>query len=531
MRSIKQNKRVDGSPGKKWSQRFPKKRNSGDTSTFDAADANHDRNSFQQEQMEQAVQPQGPLQSQLNAPSGSLHSQSEACLKNVVEDTNSSVGESTRSSVSSYAPPQIIPNWTSIDSQNQGIELDDCIPSNPSSSSNHAVMAIDCSVSPTNSAPGEPVHRPQQTGPSSPQSPASTPSASSWHNNNKELRKRDNSAAIETRKDKIDDDAYSAWWFLASISESFDTLQSTIGGGRKTPTPEKQQQRHLEMSGHTKESEGSGTQLEKVEEAVQSVSEDATHASADVGSSNGNLAMYEMPSLQKSSESSSSSAMRPTKDKPYQSPYHHQLTKPLAGGEYTQKEQRIRQQSLQALGGKLNFDRQGDVMHDETMTYSSGSHASNSPYHYVPNHQHVSMMKIQPNHSTGATTSSNPDWDMKYVRSKRSGDVDWTPQDSSYGAAVQAFGWVPKRIRKLLEGVFVVLIITFLIFIVVKAGIKLKSSGSSSSGGEDIYFEDDDHYLANNDGNDSQNSDSNDGGSESNDESGNDHLRRLVRYR
>ncbi len=72
--------------------------------------------------------------------------------------------------------------------------------------------------------------------------------------------------------------------------------------------------------------------------------------------------------------------------------------------------------------------------------------------------------------------------------------IEWTPQDSSYGAAVPACGWVPKRIRKLFEGIMVVIIVALLIFAIVKAGINLKSSGS---GEESRYFSDDDHYVAN----------------------------------
>ena len=73
-------------------------------------------------------------------------------------------------------------------------------------------------------------------------------------------------------------------------------------------------------------------------------------------------------------------------------------------------------------------------------------------------------------------------------------NADWTPQDSSYGAAVRAFGWLPKRIRKLIEGFFVVLIATLLIYVAVKTGIKLKSSGNGN--GEDTIMNDDDYYIA-----------------------------------
>jgi hypothetical protein len=72
--------------------------------------------------------------------------------------------------------------------------------------------------------------------------------------------------------------------------------------------------------------------------------------------------------------------------------------------------------------------------------------------------------------------------------------IEWTPQDSSYGAAVPACGWVPKRIRKLFEGIMFLIIVALLIFVIVKTGMHLKSSGSWE---ENRYFSDDDHYVAN----------------------------------
>ncbi|KAL9183710.1 hypothetical protein ACHAXT_004566 [Thalassiosira profunda] len=156
-----------------------------------------------------------------------------------------------------------------------------------------------------------------------------------------------------------------------------------------------------------------------------------------------------------------------------------------AGGNYTAKEQRIRKDWLasDALGGTLIYDRKQPV---------SDASTASSPYYYVPA-QHAS---IPP------TSRKSPD-------GKSEENIQWTPQDSSYGAAVPAFGWIPKHARKILEGVLVVLIMTMLIFVVVKVGIALKSSGSGE--GEDTYFADDDHYIAfNDDGAGSSGSESND---------------------
>merc|ERR1712029_1232733 len=180
----------------------------------------------------------------------------------------------------------------------------------------------------------------------------------------------------------------------------------------------------------------------------------------------------------------------------------HNTAKQQAGGDYTLKEQRKRKEWLakDALGGTLNYDQH--------ISQSS----STSPYYLVPP-QHPSLP---------LRNGSGTNWDKNLLTTARSEDnVEWTPQDSSYGAAVPAFGWVPKRILKLFEGFFVVIVLALLIFVVVKTGIKIKSSGSG--GGEDIsYFDDDDHYIAFNDdgGKDdpSQGSSSNDG-SGSNDKS------------
>ena len=78
--------------------------------------------------------------------------------------------------------------------------------------------------------------------------------------------------------------------------------------------------------------------------------------------------------------------------------------------------------------------------------------------------------------------------------------TDWTPQDSSYGAAVAACGWIPKRIRKLIEMIFFLVVSALIIFLVVKLGIQLTTGHEhKSSSGTDIdLWNDDDHYIANN---------------------------------
>jgi hypothetical protein len=106
---------------------------------------------------------------------------------------------------------------------------------------------------------------------------------------------------------------------------------------------------------------------------------------------------------------------------------------------------------------------------------------------------------------------STSDMPFRYVHSSSSWGVElrpieWTPPDSSYGAAVSAFGWLPKKMRKLAEAVFVLLIFTILVYFVIKIGSEISRNHNHTSGsGGGLDLDDDDHYLAhdnNDDGND-----------------------------
>mmetsp|Transcript_15658 Transcript_15658/g.32715 ORF Transcript_15658/g.32715 Transcript_15658/m.32715 type:complete len:519 (-) Transcript_15658:84-1640(-) len=159
---------------------------------------------------------------------------------------------------------------------------------------------------------------------------------------------------------------------------------------------------------------------------------------------------------------------------------HHYATKSDSGGDYTLKEQNLRRKWLSraALGGTINYDQNVNI---EISCDSS----TVAPYQYIPDQQN----------------SFNADWDMTMTNEKTSQKpvVEWTPQDSSYGAAFPAFGWIPKRIRKLIESVFYVVVMSLLIYAVVKTGIMLNSGNKNSGSGseESDFWDDDDHYLAN----------------------------------
>jgi len=371
------------------------------------------------------------------------------------------------------------------------------LPFNHSTSSNKAVLGIGCSSSPdksvsnTSYSPRSPLSGGSQVPPPSLASPNVA---------------RVGSTAVETPKDKVDDDAYGAWWFLASISESWDTLQSNSGKSKSGEQTTKISQ--LEMPSHAtiqEEQEGLPSQSEGIEVDAQSAQFKGMEANAQYSKTDN--AINETTSWKHSDASPPRDLSQQTKP---QHPQQQRPRKNQIGGIYTLKEQRIRKKWLadDSLSGTLKYDQRHP---NESVT---------SPYHYIPP-QHASIP---------INTRSNSTWDENMARRKQSEDqsIEWTPQDSSYGAAVQAFGWVPKRIRKLLEVVFVVLMMALLIFVVVKTGIKLKSSGSG--GGEDNYFEDDDHYEAFNDSSEGSESndasESNDGSDESNDSA--DRMRHYI---
>jgi len=76
------------------------------------------------------------------------------------------------------------------------------------------------------------------------------------------------------------------------------------------------------------------------------------------------------------------------------------------------------------------------------------------------------------------------------------GEVEWTPQDSSYGAAFPCFGFVPKRIRQAIERVLIVISLILTIYMIVSTAIKLSSGLSSSSSSSNLHM-DDDFYVEN----------------------------------
>lgn len=84
--------------------------------------------------------------------------------------------------------------------------------------------------------------------------------------------------------------------------------------------------------------------------------------------------------------------------------------------------------------------------------------------------------------ATTSTAASRQQQSQRYLSaysepSSSSTDVEWTPEDSSYGAAIPVCGWIPKNIRRMIE--YCLCIIILLSFIV--GVIRLTSTFSHSS--------------------------------------------------
>ena len=82
--------------------------------------------------------------------------------------------------------------------------------------------------------------------------------------------------------------------------------------------------------------------------------------------------------------------------------------------------------------------------------------------------------------------------------------VEWTPLDSSYGAACPMCGWIPKRIRKKVEAVILFSLATLFVSFVITASIRLSNKGNSrqksysvpSQFDDDVYYDDQDDTFS-----------------------------------
>jgi hypothetical protein len=73
-------------------------------------------------------------------------------------------------------------------------------------------------------------------------------------------------------------------------------------------------------------------------------------------------------------------------------------------------------------------------------------------------------------------------------------EQDWTPQDSSYGAAFPCCGWVPKSIRQTVEKFLLAVAGVFVIYTIVTIAVLLLGDGESESGNANNFNVDDNFY-------------------------------------
>jgi hypothetical protein len=60
-------------------------------------------------------------------------------------------------------------------------------------------------------------------------------------------------------------------------------------------------------------------------------------------------------------------------------------------------------------------------------------------------------------------------------------ESDWTPPDSSYGAAIPVAGWIPKPIRRMIESTLIVLGTVGLVYLIITTSIRITGDNNSSN--------------------------------------------------
>jgi hypothetical protein len=100
-------------------------------------------------------------------------------------------------------------------------------------------------------------------------------------------------------------------------------------------------------------------------------------------------------------------------------------------------------------------------------------------------------------HSSNATSSyRKEDESQGHFR-----DSDWTAPDSSYGAAIPVFGWIPKSIRRLIETTMIAAMVLTLVYLVVTTSIRVSeesghiNNSTNAKNNADSLYLDDDRYI------------------------------------
>lgn len=79
-------------------------------------------------------------------------------------------------------------------------------------------------------------------------------------------------------------------------------------------------------------------------------------------------------------------------------------------------------------------------------------------------------------------------------------ESEWTPPDSSYGAAIPLFGWIPKKTRQNVELSILLVLVMLLVYLMVVLSIMISEARRDDSLAEDTALNlDDDRYIGYND--------------------------------
>lgn len=75
-------------------------------------------------------------------------------------------------------------------------------------------------------------------------------------------------------------------------------------------------------------------------------------------------------------------------------------------------------------------------------------------------------------------------------------ESEWTPPDSSYGAAIPLFGWIPKKTRQNIEFSILLVLVLVLVYLMVILSIMISEARRDNSLAEDTALNlDDDRYI------------------------------------
>jgi len=86
-------------------------------------------------------------------------------------------------------------------------------------------------------------------------------------------------------------------------------------------------------------------------------------------------------------------------------------------------------------------------------------------------------------------------------------ESEWTPKDSSYGAAIPVAGWIPKNTRRLIEYSLIMIVLLFFVYLVVATSIRITDDNAGTDTDDDNGFVnlDDDYYNVSKYGDDDSN--------------------------